>query len=186
MQRSRHALVATPPFGGHMARALTLALLLLLPTASAFGQYVSVIAACTRDVTKFCDAANPQRNFPAECIESHFQDFHEQCRRALVQTAAVREACKADIEQQCPTARPGAGRILLCMKKHFAALGQSLGRDWPRGRAQSWVLLSIAAHGSGYSISRLPVYSGKRGAVESTRACAATSRRCARACRPSA
>jgi hypothetical protein len=108
-----------------MARALTLALLLLLSTPSAFGQYVTVIAACTRDVTKFCHAAQPQRNFLAECIESHFQDFHEQCRAALMHTAIVREACKADIERQCAAARPGAGRILLCMKKHFAALGQS-------------------------------------------------------------
>jgi hypothetical protein len=107
-----------------MARALTLALLLLLSAPSAFGQYVAVIAACTRDVTKFCHAAQSQRNFLAECIESHFQDFHEQCRAALVETATVREACKADIEQQCAAARPGAGRILLCMKKHFAALGQ--------------------------------------------------------------
>jgi hypothetical protein len=113
-----------------MARALTLALLLLLsiPAAfaqSAFAQYVTVIAACTRDVTRLCDAAKPPRNVLTECVESHFQDFHEGCRRALVQTAAVREACKSDIEQQCPGTRPGAGRILLCVKKNFATLGQS-------------------------------------------------------------
>jgi hypothetical protein len=125
MHRSRHGLVAMPLFGVHMARALTLALLLLLSTPSAFGQYVAVIAACTRDVTKFCHAATPQQNFLAECIESHFQDFHERCRAALLQTAPVREACRADIAQQCHAARPGGGRILLCMKKHFAALGQS-------------------------------------------------------------
>jgi len=109
-----------------MAKRLTLTILLLLlvsmPPAS--GQYVTVIAACTRDVTKFCQAARPQRNFLAECIETHFQVFKEQCRTALMQTAAVREACNADIAQQCPTARPGADRILLCVKKHFAALGQ--------------------------------------------------------------
>ena len=108
-----------------MARALTLALLLLLSTPSAFGQFVAVIAACTHDVTKFCHAATPQRNILAACIESHFQHFHEQCRAALLQTATVREACKADIEQQCAATRPGAGRIQLCMKKHFVALGQS-------------------------------------------------------------
>ena len=108
-----------------MAKALTLAFLLLLSIPSAFGQYATVIAACTRDVTKFCHAAQPQRNFLAECIEVHFQDFREQCRTALLQIAAVREACNADIEQQCPIARPGAGRILLCVKKHFTALSQS-------------------------------------------------------------
>ena len=110
-----------------MAKRLTLTILLLLlvsmPPAS--GQYVTAIAACTRDVTKFCHATQLERNFLTECIESHFQDFNERCRTALVRTAAVREACKADIEQQCPTERPGAGRILLCVKKHFAALGQS-------------------------------------------------------------
>ena len=110
-----------------MARHLTLtiSLLLLVSMSHASGQYVTVIEACTRDVTKFCHAPQPQRNFLAECIEAHFQDFNEQCRTALVRTAAVREACRADIAQQCPTARPGAGRILLCVKKHFAALGQS-------------------------------------------------------------
>ena len=108
-----------------MARKLTLALLLLLPIPSAFAQYATVIGACTRDVTKFCHSAKPEHNFLAECIQSHFENFHEQCRAALVQTAAVREACKVDIEQQCPSARPGAGRIVLCVKKHFTALGQS-------------------------------------------------------------
>ena len=110
-----------------MARRLTLAisLLLLVSMPPASGQYVTAIAACTRDVTKFCRATHSDRNLLAECIESHFQDFNERCRTALVRTAAVREACKADIEQQCPAERPGAGRILLCVKKHFAALGQS-------------------------------------------------------------
>ena len=127
VHRSRHALAAVPLVGVHMARHLTLtiSLLLLVAMTPASGQYVTVIEACTRDVTKFCHAPQPQRNFLAECIEAHFQDFNEQCRTALVRTAAVREACRADIAQQCPTARPGAGRILLCVKKHFAALGQS-------------------------------------------------------------
>jgi Cysteine rich repeat len=108
-----------------MARALTLALLLFLSIPSAFAQYVTVIAACTRDVTRLCDHAMPERNLLTECVESHFQDFHERCRSALMQTAAVREACESDIEQQCPGVHPGAGRILLCVKKNFAALGQS-------------------------------------------------------------
>jgi len=104
---------------------LTILLFLLASTPPASAQYVTAIAACTHDVTKFCHAAKSQGNFFAECIESHFQDFHEQCRTALMQTAAVREACNAEIAQQCPAERPGAGRILLCVKKHFAALGQS-------------------------------------------------------------
>ena len=108
-----------------MARTLTLALLLQLSISSAFAQYVTVIAACTRDATKFCQAALPQRNALAECIEAHFQDFHEQCQTALVRTAAVREACRADIDEHCAAARPGAGRVLVCMKKHFAALSES-------------------------------------------------------------
>ena len=108
-----------------MARTLTLALLLQLSIPSAFAQYVTVIAACMRDATKFCQAAQPQRNARAECIEAHFQDFHEQCQTALMRTAAVRETCKADIEQHCAAARPGAGRILVCAKEHFAALSPS-------------------------------------------------------------
>ena len=122
VHRSRHALAAVALVGVHMARHLTLtiSLLLLVAMSPASGQYVTA-----RDVTKFCHVPQPARNFLAECIESHFQDFNEQCRTALVRTAAVREACRADIAQQCPTARPGAGRILPCVKKHFAALGQS-------------------------------------------------------------
>src|SRR5215471_11283935 len=122
VHRSRYAHVVMPPSGVHMARALTLALLLQLSMPSAFAQYVTVIAACTRDATKFCQAAQPQRNALAECIEAHFQDFHEECQTALMRTAAVREACKADIDQQCATVRPVGGRSLVCVRKNFAEL----------------------------------------------------------------
>ena len=109
-----------------MTRRLTLTILLLLLVARtpASGQYITVIVSCTGDVTKFCQTRQSNRNVLAECIESHFQDFHEQCRAALMRTAAVREACNADVEQQCPTVRPGAGRILLCVKRRFAAVSQ--------------------------------------------------------------
>jgi hypothetical protein len=77
-----------------MAKHLTFTILLSLQfsVSSAFGQYVTVISACTRDVTKFCQAA---RNSFVECIDAHFQDFHEQCRTALVETATVREALQS-------------------------------------------------------------------------------------------
>jgi len=71
-----------------MAKKSTLALSLLLSTSCAFGQYVTVLAACTQDVAKFCYAAKSQRNFLTKCIEAHFQHFHEQCRAALVQPLA--------------------------------------------------------------------------------------------------
>jgi hypothetical protein len=150
MHRSRHALVAMPLFRVHMARALTLALLLLLSTPSAFGQYVAVIAACTRDVTKFCHATTLQQNFLAECIESHFRDFHEQCRAALLQTAAVRKACNADtaMSRRAARSRP---HLAVHEKTFRGARSVLQGRDRPRGRAQSRVLLSIGRAGSGYS-----------------------------------
>jgi len=126
-----------------MAKRLTLTILLLLlvsmPPAS--GQYVTVIAACTRDVTKFCQAARPQRNFLAECIETHFQVFKEQCRTALMQTAAVREACNADIAQQ----------TFRCARSVLQ------GRDPPRGRAESGILLKPHRFAAGGVIEHMRV-----------------------------
>jgi hypothetical protein len=93
--------------------------------------------------------ATAQRNFLAECIEAHFKNFNEQCRTALVRTAAVREACKADIEQQCPTARRSRSHPAVREKTFRCARSVLQGRDRPRGRAQSWVLLSIGRAGVG-------------------------------------
>jgi hypothetical protein len=139
-------------FRSSHGKGVDIALLLLLSTPSAFGQYVAVIAACTRDVTKFCHAATPRQNFLAECIESHFQDFHEQCRAALVQTAAVRESlqggCRAAMSRCAAWSRP---HLAVHEKTFRCARSVLQGRDRPRGRAQGRVLLSIGPAGSGYS-----------------------------------
>ena len=96
---------------------------LMLSVASSFGQYASVIHACTQDVMKSC--AHGQQAVPlAECVKVHFEDFSEPCKAALVSIVAVREACGADIQKQCPAIKPGAGRVLLCVKQHFAALSE--------------------------------------------------------------
>ena len=96
----------------------------LLSVSPAFGQYVTVIQVCSRDVTNFCAPAQPGGVPLVECINAHFQDFAEACKAALVRIAAVRESCGADIQAQCPAIKPSAGRILLCVKKHFAALSE--------------------------------------------------------------
>jgi hypothetical protein len=96
----------------------------LLMTSPAFGQYVAVIQACSRNVAEFCAPDRPDGNRLAECTEAHFQDFTEPCKAALVKIAAVREACKPDIQEQCSGVKPSAGRILLCIKAHFAALSK--------------------------------------------------------------
>ena len=101
--------------------SLTLALLLVSP---AFGQYVAVIQACSRDVVEFCAPDRPKGSRLTKCIEAHFQDFTEPCRAALVKIAAVREACGENIREQCPGVKPGAGRILLCVKEHFGTLSE--------------------------------------------------------------
>jgi len=90
----------------------------------AFGQYVAVIQACGRDVAKFCAPDKPEGSRLAECTESHFPDFSESCKAALVKIAAVREACGADIREQCSGIKPSAGRILLCVKGHFTTLSE--------------------------------------------------------------
>jgi hypothetical protein len=105
-----------------MLRALcALVLFLLLTATSAFGQNVTAIQACDRDVAKLCSPAAPDGRL-ADCIEAHFQDFARSCQAALLDIATVREACAADIAQQCPATKPGAGRILICVKKHYAEL----------------------------------------------------------------
>jgi hypothetical protein len=98
-----------------------LALKLVSP---AFGQYVPIIQACSRDVVQFCAPDRPEGTRLTECIETHFQDFTERCKMALAKIAAVREACGMDIDEQCPGVKPSAGRILLCVKQHFAALSE--------------------------------------------------------------
>jgi Cysteine rich repeat len=101
-----------------------LAMLALVLVSPAFGQYVGVIQACSRDVVKFCAPDRPEGSRLIEYTEAHFQDFTEACKAALVKIAAVREACRADIQEQCSGVKPSAGRILLCVKEHFAALSE--------------------------------------------------------------
>jgi hypothetical protein len=95
-----------------------------LLVSSASGQYVSVILACSRDVTAFCNTAKSEGNRLAECTKAHFQEFSEPCKTALVKIAAVREACRSDVREQCPGIKLGAGRLFLCVKKHFSALSE--------------------------------------------------------------
>jgi hypothetical protein len=96
----------------------------LLSISPAFGQYVTVIEACSRDVTNSCAPAQLGRSSLMECVNAHFQDFTEPCKAALVKLAAVRESCGADIHEQCPAIKPSAGRILLCIKRHFTSLSE--------------------------------------------------------------
>jgi hypothetical protein len=103
---------------------LAFAMFVLLWGSPAFGQYVTVIQACSRDVTASCGPTQPGRGPLMECVKAHFQDFTEPCKAALVRIAAVRESCGMDIHEQCPAIKPAAGRILLCVKKHFASLSE--------------------------------------------------------------
>jgi hypothetical protein len=96
----------------------------MLSVSSSFGQYVSVIQACTGDFMKFCAAGQHKAGSNTECVKAHFEDFTEHCKAALVRIAAVHDACGTDIQKQCPTTKPGAGRIFLCVKQHFSALSE--------------------------------------------------------------
>ena len=104
--------------------SLAFAILVLVSVTPAFGQYVLVIEACSKDVSNSCGPAQPGRGPLMECVKAHFQEFTEPCKAALVRIAAVRESCGRDIHEKCPATKPGAGRILLCVKKHFAALSE--------------------------------------------------------------
>jgi hypothetical protein len=97
---------------------------LMLSVSSSFGQYISVIQACTGDFMKFCGAGRHEAGSPTECVKAHFEDFTQHCKAALVRIAAVHDACGTDIQKQCPTTKPGAGRIFLCVKQHFSALSE--------------------------------------------------------------
>jgi hypothetical protein len=100
------------------------AIMVLLLASPAFGQYVAVIQACSRDVLEFCAPDRAEGSRLTECTKAHFQQFTEPCKAALVKITAVREACGADIAEQCPDVKPVAGRILICVKEHFAALSE--------------------------------------------------------------
>ena len=103
---------------------LKLAIFLLLSASPAFGQYATVIEACSRDIPSHCAPAQSGRETLVECIKAHLQDFTEPCKAALVSITPVRKSCGADIQKHCPTIKPSAGRILLCVKQHFAALSE--------------------------------------------------------------
>ena len=100
------------------------AMLALLWTSPALGQYATVIQACSHDIPDFCTPTPSGRGSLVECIKSHLQDFTDPCKAALVSITAVRKSCGADIQKHCPAIKPSAGRILLCVKKHFAALSE--------------------------------------------------------------
>jgi len=103
---------------------LIFGLLLVSPTLGQ-GQYVAVIQACNRDVVQFCAPDRPDGIRLAKCTQTHFQDFSESCKAALVKIASQIDACGEDIHEQCPGIRPSAGRILLCVKQHFISLSDS-------------------------------------------------------------
>ena len=108
---------------GQIYLAFAVCVLMLLASSS-FGQYVSVIQACTGDVMKFCAAGRRGADPLAECVKAHFDNFSEPCKEALVKITAVREACGADIQKHCPDVKPGAGRLLLCVKRRFAVMSE--------------------------------------------------------------
>jgi hypothetical protein len=109
----------------HVERAyVALGILVALSASPSFGQYVSVIQTCSRDVAQFCGTDQRGGSQLTECVKTHFDDFSEPCKAALVKIAALREACGADIHEHCPDVKPGAGRILLCVKQHFAAMSE--------------------------------------------------------------
>jgi hypothetical protein len=98
--------------------------MMLLVSSSSFGQYVSVIQTCSRDIAEFCAPDQRGESPLTECVKTHFDNFSELCKTALVRIAVVREACGADIHEHCPAVKPGAGRIFLCVKQHFSALSE--------------------------------------------------------------
>src|SRR5262249_944025 len=103
---------------------LAIVMFVLLSVSPSFGQYVSVIQACSRDIERICGTGRLEASPLAECVKTHFDNFSETCKAALTRIAAVREACAADIHEHCPTVKPGAGRILMCVKQHFAAMSE--------------------------------------------------------------
>jgi hypothetical protein len=125
------------------------AIMVLLLVSPAFGQYVAVIQACSRDVLEFCAPDRPEGSRLTECTKAHFQDFSEPCKAALVRTAVVREACGADIHEHCPAVKPGAGRILLCVKQHFAAMSEPCKEAISRAAERK-----VGSHQSPQSVSK--------------------------------
>jgi len=101
-----------------------LTIFVLLSVSPTFGQYVTIIQSCNRDVMGFCAPTQQGGDRLTECITAHFQHFTAPCQAALVRIAAVRESCGVDIQELCPSIKPTGGRILLCVKKHFSALSE--------------------------------------------------------------
>ena len=103
---------------------LVLAVLALLSTSPALGQYSEVIAACRWDSLHVCAGAPLGGEKFARCIRENFQTLHEACQAALLKKKPVFKACAADIARVCPGIKPGSGRILLCVRARYAALSE--------------------------------------------------------------
>jgi len=103
---------------------LVLAVLTLLSTSPALGQYLAVAAACRRDILHVCPGARPGGEKLARCIRANFQTFTEACQAALLKKEPVFKACAADVARVCPGIKPGSGRKLLCVRARYAALSE--------------------------------------------------------------
>jgi len=103
---------------------LVLAVLALLPTSPALGQYSAVIAACRWDSLHVCAGAPPGGEEFARCVRENFHTLHKACQAALLKTEAVYKTCIADFARVCPGIKPGSGRLLLCVRARHAALSE--------------------------------------------------------------
>ena len=105
--------------------AFTLAVVLLVSSASAMAQLRAASKACAIDVKAQCASERPGEGRVSACVERHFKDLSLPCKTALVRAGtAIKKACTTDAKQFCAGVKPGGDRIGMCLRPHLDDLSQ--------------------------------------------------------------
>lgn len=83
----------------------------------------NIIAICNQDSENFCHATTAGTDQEA-CLQDHFQEVSDECKKSLQKTRDSFFPCKKEIEQKCTNIGYGGGRMLKCLREHFADLSK--------------------------------------------------------------
>jgi hypothetical protein len=111
---------------GTCGAAFTIAV--LWTPSAAVAQQAAVHQACEPQIAQYCAGVVPGAGRLRTCVQEHFAEFSEPCKRALLNSVAVVKACKDDVQKTCAGVEPGGGRIQACMKDHFGEYSEECQR----------------------------------------------------------
>jgi hypothetical protein len=112
----------------HRTCGAAFAIAVVIAPDGAVAQQGAVHQACEPQIEQYCAGVVAGDGRLRTCVQEHFSEFSEPCRRALLSSVTVVKACKEDVQKTCAGIEPGGGRIQACMKDHFAEYSQECQR----------------------------------------------------------